>query len=748
MFKINDNANIDLTPINESIDNINNSIFNLNVSINQISNNLNLTTFTQSGQAMTAGSYFKMDDWLNSVGNSIEIYGIGSTGYNTIGFWHTIDNSIHLITESSVFNHSGYTDYKTNGWMNKSRAINLEGYVIDSLANIGMYPWTNTTYDGYVFKYGLTYSGLRWDMPTLPEKVKSITYSYIFTDAGVSVNPVLSFTKMNDMDYFKFDNIGNSIVSGSYVLSYNSQHVGTLDLFNDSAAQFKVQDVKVDALNYSALSYKPMLLINATCGNLNIVSPCSMCTISSCAINNIIGNDAAQISIHHPKMNSDLNIAGFNNISLLSIENTEPQKNINFNNISFASLRSIICDNLNVNNAAQIDFNASNHYLNINNMKLNSVPTFGANFLSAVGNLKYGEFKDMNLIYITMPTATTFFKDGALIDNVKSMYITSGTLSNFTFNNLDYLDLNKATVSGGELTVQELKGQTAQIKGIENMSIGSLVSASYLTFDNIENLTINDALSCANNLMRNVSNGWFDVLPLGFDQGMSVNSWHINSLTFSYLNWISNNYMSVSNMSMYTGSQGWFGNLSTFIGDNLYNATNGNYTIKNTNSNNIINDIIINNIDFTGSNGISIEGFANLDINSIKNNLNNSLSVNGSRMLQNHVNIKNFEGLKTMRLNTVNQLKLENGNVDGLIVGGDSQIMGALTLANVGINSAGFSNLSYADFGNLSCSWLELKNVLNCAQPFSYCDNVYIDAAHSANLTNYVKVWGASHILP
>lgn len=204
MFKINNNnANIDLTPINESIDNINNSIFDLNVSINQISNNLNLTTFTQSGQAMTAGSYFKMGDWLNSTGNSIEIYGIGSTGYNTIGFWHTIDDSIHLITESSVFNHSGYTDYKTNGWMNRTRALDLEGYVIDSLANIGIYPWTNTTYDGYVFMYASTMNNGYWTMPILPEKVKSITQSFTY-GAGNIANPILNLENMADIEYFQF----------------------------------------------------------------------------------------------------------------------------------------------------------------------------------------------------------------------------------------------------------------------------------------------------------------------------------------------------------------------------------------------------------------------------------------------------------------------------------------------------------------------------------------------------------------
>lgn len=741
MFKINDNyANIDLTPINESIDNINNSIFNLNVSINQISNNLNLTTFTQSGQAMTAGSYFKMDDWLNSVGNSIEIYGIGSTGYNTIGFWHTIDNSIHLITESSVFNHSGYTDYKTNGWMNKSRAINLEGYVIDSLTNIGMYPWTDTIYDGYVFKYGLTYSGLRWDMPTLPEKVKSITYSYIFTDAGVSVNPVLSFTKMNDMDYFKFDNIGNSIVSGSYVLSYNGQHIGTLDLFNDSAAQYKVQDVKVDALNYSALSYKPMLLINATCGNLNIGSPCSLCTISSCELNNVSGNDAAQISIHHPKMNSDLNIAGFNNISLLSIENTEPQKDINFNNISFASLKSIICDNLNVDNAAQIDFNASNHYLNINNMKLNSVSTFGANFLSAVGNLKYGEFKDMNLIYMTMPTATTFFKDGGLVDNVKSISISSGTLSNFTFNDPEYLELYKATISGGELTAQQLMGNTALIKGIENVSIESLNTASALTFDGMKNLTINYAPNRGNNLIRNVEKAYFKIMP-DFDQGIGVNSWHIDSLNSSRLSWFNAPYMSATSMTLYTGTVGWFGGVSTFNCDNLYNANTGKYTIKN------VDNITLNNISFTGSNSIYINNFANLEINKINNNTGNVIYVNGQYLLQNNVKINNFEGLKTMHLDEISQLKLENGTVSNLFVEGNTQNLGALTLSSLSIDNAYFSNLSYADFGNGSCDELNVSNVLNCEHPFSYCHDVYIDAAHSANLTNYVLSWQVSHVI-
>ena len=276
MYRINNNKSgtVNLQPIKDSIAKIEQDTA-------EISRMLNLTTFTQSGQAMTAGSYFKMDDWLTSNGNSVEIYGIASSGYNTLGFWHTLDDSVHLITSSSVMNHSGFTDYKTNGWMNKSRAINLEGYVIDSLTNIGMYPWTGTDYDGYVFKYGLTYDGIRWDMPTLPEKVKSITFSHIFTAMGMSNNPVLSFTKMNDIDYLNYNNTDSNILSGSYVLSFNGQHIGTMDLINDSAAQFSVKDVKVDELNYSALSYKPLLVSNATCNNLNILSPCSMCTLSS-----------------------------------------------------------------------------------------------------------------------------------------------------------------------------------------------------------------------------------------------------------------------------------------------------------------------------------------------------------------------------------------------------------------------------------------------------------------------------------
>lgn len=735
MYRINNNKSgtVNLQPIKDSIAKIEKDT-------NNISRMLNLTTFIQSGQAMTAGSYFKMDDWLTSPSNSIEIYGIASSGYNTLGFWHTIDNSINLITSSSVMNHSGFTDYKTNGWMNKSRAINLEGYVIDSLTNIGMYPWTDTIYDGYVFKYGLTYSGLRWDMPTLPEKVKSITYSYIFTDAGVSVNPVLSFTKMNDMDYLKFDNVGNSIVSGSYVLSYNGQHVGTMDLINDSAAQFKVQNVKIDELNYSAISNKPLLITNATCGNLNIISP-NPCTLSSCELNNIKGHSAAQLLINTPLMvssiASDINVDNFGSLTLSSVI---LNKAVNLKNIGYNEISNITCEDLSFDNVNHLKFNVGNHHVNINNLKLNSMDIGEFDFSSASGMIKYGEFKNINTISMTMPTAATFFTDGGLFDNVKSMYISGGFLSNFTINNPEYLQLSKVTVSGGELTAQQLYAQTALIKGIENVSIESLNAASYLTFDGMKNLTINYAPNRGDNLIRNIEKVYFKIIP-DFDEGILASSWYIDSLNSTRLNWLIGNYMSASNMTMYTGAQGWFGDVSTFIGDNLYNATNSNYTIKN------VNDITINNIEFTGSNGISFVGFVNLDINKINNNINNNITVDGSRLMQNNVNINNFENLNSMRLVNNRQVNLNNGKAYDLIVSGDNQLMGALTLADVEMENADFKNLSYADFGNGSCDEVRISNVLNCEHPFSYCHDVYIDVAHSANLTNYVLNWQFSHVL-
>lgn len=256
-------------------------VLNLLYDIKNNLQNSTLSTFTQSGKAITAGQFFKMDDWLTSHDTRIPIYGIVSFGSNTIGFWHTIDNSINLITTSSVINHFGFTDYETNGYVAKYGISNLEGKVIDSLTNIGVNPWTND-YEQYILKYNTTYSGMAggWKYSSFLQSCPNLkTLIHSFTTAYNVHNLNFNLENVGNLELFKFDDVNiesdyTNTNTGSYVFDFSNNSFNTVDFRLMRGNGLKLSNMVADDVDLKismtlGTTIESRDLLKITCDNLD-----------------------------------------------------------------------------------------------------------------------------------------------------------------------------------------------------------------------------------------------------------------------------------------------------------------------------------------------------------------------------------------------------------------------------------------------------------------------------------------------
>lgn len=429
--------------------------------------------------------------------------------------------------------------------------------------------------------------------------------------------------------------------------------------------------------------------------------------------------------------------------------------NCSFDNIDTLSFKNFVLSSCSLNDIHNFVLNSGTFsYCNMNNITGNgdgdvvvNHPSITSEFnIHSFGNLTLSNVnyykKKLNLYDIQNVNVQDVKCDGFYGNNINKLLISSSaTLSSPSFENVKTLALShsKAMISGGEnLNIKNLIGNNGRIKNVENLSINSFYSASNITLEGMKNLSVDYAPSVLYNKISNVENVYFKAMPDAFQNGILANSWHVDNVSSTRLNWLNDKYLSASSMTIYTNSAAWFGSLNTFIGDNLFAVSNsGNYKFSN------VDDITINNMFFGGSNHITFNNFDNLDIESIASNSNESITISGAN--HNNITINNFENLKSMNIINNNQIKLNSGSVHDLTIS-NSQIGGSLTLSNLSLYSGDFKNLSFADFGNGRCIGATFSNVLSCINPFSYCDEVYIDSAHASVLRNYVLAWAESYI--
>lgn len=429
--------------------------------------------------------------------------------------------------------------------------------------------------------------------------------------------------------------------------------------------------------------------------------------------------------------------------------------NCSFDNIDTLSFTDFVFSSCSVNDIHNFDLsNGTFSYCNMNNISGNGVGSVVVNHPNVASELNMHSFKKLTLSNVNYYKRKLNFYDitnvkirdvqcdGFYGNNINNLIISSSaTLSSVSFENVDTVCLfsSNAIISGGEnLVIKNLIGDGGKIENVENVSIDSFYSANNMTFDGMKNLTINYAPSRGINLITNVEKVYFKIMP-DFDLGIGASSWHVDNVRSTRLSWFDGSYFSASSMTIFTNTAAWVKKLKTFICEDMFVVSNsGNYTFSN------VNDITISNMFFGGSNHITFNNFNNLDIEHIASNSNESLIVSGAN--HNNITINNFDYLKFMNLINNNQIKLNSGSVYELTIS-NSQNMGSLSLSNVSIESAEFNNLSFADFGNGVCDEVRIQNVLNCGNPFYFCQDVFIDAAHSASLSNYVEHWGVSHVI-
>lgn len=472
--------------------------------------------------------------------------------------------------------------------------------------------------------------------------------------------------------------------------------------------------------NIDTLSLKNFVMSNCSINDIHNFS-LSNGTFSECNINNIVGSGVGSIVIKQPIIESELDISDFGNLTLSSIN--QQDKNVNLYSIN------------------SLNFEATTYNININNLKLNNLTSavFGLN--NAVGMINYGDFQNINSLTLSLPIFVKYFNNGASFKNINDFYVERGTCWKFSIDNVDKFKIYNGTISSCDnLTFKSFTGEQALISSIENLSIKTLFGNN-LSINSIKNLTIDNYGNILTNMrIRDFDNIYLKSLPSNGFIEIAGKNWNIENVSSTRLNWLSGESLNVSSMTLYTRTDAWFGSAQTINCENMFVLSNaGNYTFKN------VNDITINNMFFDGSNQLLFSSFDNLSIGSIASNTKESLTVSGSN--HNNITINNFENLKSMNLINNNQIKLNSGSVYYLNVS-NSQIGGSLTLSNVSMGNGDFKNLSFADFGNGECDEeIRISNVLNCVNPFIYCHDVYIDAAHSANLSNYVEDWDVSHIL-
>lgn len=622
MFKINNNVNIDLTPINESIDNINNSIFNLNDNINQISNNQNLTWFTlnttiQRTDALMISDVYDVltHDTVNyAVNNSIDYF----QEYR-VPFCHAIsDNNIYhkQLTESSeilgLLNPTTYT-----------RGANLIS-LSDASRNSGLYTAEGfNTYNMYFYgmnDYNLlkNYDNGVFIEPKINDiNMQNLTYNIVLHIPTQTSTFDLNFGSINT---YRFVNR----TSGNLNLKFNSE-ANNIDNFQYLA----VEKIRSGTLTVNYLNCKSASFIS-TCNfqGTQTTNTSYSLSINRCKIDNLkmcnprLLIQDATVGTVLADQNYVLQISQ-NNQTLDGLCATDKLTSLylgklcTFNNATLSPGKVMCSSNLSFNNCS-LNVGTYSLYtdnrieLDFNNCTLNTGFRFSAKTATVgfdncqglqelAGTISYPLFKFNNMHNTTLSIASnlSYSYGNVGFDNCENFtYIDALNSMNYSFDNVKNC---KAQV-GKFGNIKSISNATMTLYDLDAGSIRSFTPSFYgnnsinFTYDSLATYRVSQKQENNNALLKidgwddtQSKNAYISILPnlqgltvSGCSVAFDAGAWPtVNKTLCLYDNYYTTNKSTISGLD-YLAMSNEAGNLAFFtlnlennnrllIGDNIVN---------------------------------------------------------------------------------------------------------------------------------------------------------------------------------